>query len=89
MKTSVFCLGVALISFAFGAAAKEAAPNGISISKPYVDMGKRERRSAAPDSMNQSDGWQPYLRWHRDATSLQGSNNRPDALGRVFPATQL
>lgn len=87
MKTSVFCLGFALILTAFGAAAKEAAPNGIN--KPHVDMGKRERRSAAPDSVNQSDGWQPYLRWHRDATSLQGSNNRPDPLGRVFPATQL
>ena len=87
MKKSGFCIGIALILTSLGAAAKEAASN--DVNKPYVDPAKRERRFVAPESMDPSTRWQPYLRWHRDATSLQGSNDRPDPLGRAVPYTQL
>jgi hypothetical protein len=75
MKTGMSILGVALILAAGGAAARDATP--ADIRKPIVDPAKRERRFAAPGMVNQSDAWQPYLRWHRDAISLQGQADRP------------
>jgi hypothetical protein len=87
MKKSGFYIGMALILTSLGAAAKEAASN--DVNKSYVDPGKRERRLVAPESVDQSTRWQPYLRWHRDASSLQGSNDRGDSLGRASPYTQL
>ena len=87
MKKCGFCLGIALILASLGAAAKEAAPN--EANKSDVEPGKRERRFAAREFVDESISWQPYLRWHRDATSLQGSNDRRDPLGRSLPYTQL
>lgn len=87
MKKRGFCLGVALIVTAHGAAAKEVAPN--DVNKPYLDPVKRERRFAAPENLNQTDGWQPYLSWHREARSLQGLNDRSDSLGAVVLHKQL
>lgn len=87
MKKSGLYIGIALILTSLGAAAKEAASN--DVNKPYVDPAKRDRRSVAPGNIDPSIRWQPYLRWHRDATSLQGSNDRRDPLGRAVPYTQL
>jgi len=86
MKKSVYCLGVALIVTAHGVAAKEAMPNdGI---KSYADPIKRERRFSAPENVNVIDAWQPYLRWHRDASS-QSLNDRSYSLLGVVPNKQL
>ena len=86
-KKLIFCLGFALTLMSLGVAAKEATPN--DMNKHRMDIGKKERRIAPPETSDQTTDWQPYLRWHRDATSLQGANDRPDALGRSVPYTQL
>ncbi len=86
MKKSVFCLGVAFIVTAHGAAAKEATPN--DANKSYADPIKRERRFSAPENVNQTNAWQPYLRWHRDASS-QSLNVRSYSLLGVVPNKQL
>jgi hypothetical protein len=87
MNKRGFCIGMALILTSLGVAAKEAAST--DVNKPYVDPGKRERRVAVPESIDPTTRWQPYLRWHRDASSLQGSNDRVDSLGRPARYTQL
>jgi hypothetical protein len=87
MNKSGFCLGVALIMIALGAVAKEATPN--DVNKSYVDSGKREQRFPAVENVNQTERWQPYLGWHRDASSLQGSNNRSGSTGGSVPDRQL
>lgn len=87
MKNIDVCLGVALILTSLGASAKEAAPN--DMNKHYVGPAKKERRVASPTGVDQFSDWQPYLHWHRDAVSLQGSNDRRDAFGRIVPVTQL
>lgn len=71
MKISELCLALALCGTAFNALAKDAAPSGIS--KPYADNVKRERRQAGTEASELDAKWQPYLRWHRDATALRGA----------------
>jgi hypothetical protein len=73
-------LGIALVLASFGASAKQATSN--DSNKPFPDSGKRERRMTAPESGNASESWQPYLRWHRSARLLQGSNDRLLPFGR-------
>jgi len=85
MKKSGFCVGVALIAAAHGAAAKEATPN--EANKSLVDPIKRERRFSTPE-VNQTNAWQPYLRWHRDASS-QNLNDRSYSLLGAAPNKQL
>ena len=88
MKTGICTLGIALVMFAGNAIAKDATPN--EIRKSTVDPAKKERRFAAPSNgANQTDDWQPYLRWHRDAVSLQGQAERFDPLARDRVYTQL
>jgi hypothetical protein len=85
MKKSGFCLGIALIVTAHAAAAKEATPN--EANKSLVDPVKRERRFSAPE-VKQTDAWQPYLRWHQDASS-QNLNDRSYSLLGVVLNKQL
>ena len=68
MKISKLFLAVALCGATLNVLAKDAAPSGAS--KPFVDSAKRERRQALPEASDLDARWQPYLRWHRDATAL-------------------
>ena len=71
MKMSKLCLAIALCGATLNVLAKDAAPSGAS--KPFADSVKRERRQAMPEASDRDARWQPYLRWHRDATALRGA----------------
>ncbi len=73
MKISKWCLAVAFCGATMNVLAKDAAPSGAS--KPFVDSIKRERRQALPEASDLDARWQPYLRWHRDATALRGADS--------------
>ena len=70
MKPNKWYVALMLLGAALNVLAKDAAPSGGS--KPYPDNVKRERRQAvAPEPSDLGAKWQPYLRWHRDATALR------------------
>ena len=73
MKISKLCLAFALCGTTLNVLAKDAASSGAS--KPFADRVKRERRQAVPAASDLDAKWQPYLRWHRDATALRGADS--------------
>jgi hypothetical protein len=86
IKLSQLIIAIALIGAASIASAKDADPAGLN--KPYVEPQKRERRHALPDLAERGLDWQPYLRWHRDATAFSGAGDGAN-LGSRPPSLQL
>lgn len=70
MRPRTIVVALWCFAIAFNALAKDADSAGAA--KNYLDGAKRERRQIPKENVERSANWQPYLRWHRDA-SAQGS----------------
>jgi hypothetical protein len=86
IKSIQILIAITLFGAAPFALAKDADPS--SLNKPYLEMTKRDRRHAVPDVAERGLDWQPYLRWHRDATTLSGSGDGANS-GLRPPSLQL
>jgi hypothetical protein len=82
MKTTPIFVALWLFVIAFNVLAKDADSSGVN--KNYIDSGKRERRQVPPENLERSANWQPYLRWHRDATALGATGDGFNVGGRPF-----
>ena len=86
IKPSQILVAITLFGAASFVLAKDVDPS--SLHKPYPDTVKRDRRHAVPDIAERGLDWQPYLRWHRDATAFSGSGDGANP-GLRPPSLQL